>query len=149
MWPCRTKLAALRAAGGDAHAVDDVIQAALERAQHVFAGNALLLRGLFEQVAELAFEDAEIAASLLLFAKLDAIADDLGLLVLAVLAGRKVALFDGALLAVAALALSKTTSCPRGGKAGTRGHCIVPNANLQNPAAFESIGLSGAVYGQA
>src|SRR6185437_13028778 len=27
---------------------------------------------------------------------------------------------------------SKTTSCPRGGRAGIRAHCIVPNENLQN-----------------
>ena len=51
-------LAGLRAAGAEAHAVDDVVQAALEHAEQVLAGDALLMRGLLEQVAELAFEDA-------------------------------------------------------------------------------------------
>ena len=42
------QLAALGAAGGDAHPVDDVIQAALESTEQVFAGNTLLTRGLFK-----------------------------------------------------------------------------------------------------
>ena len=63
--------------------------------------------GFLEQVAELAFEQLIIAAGLLLFAKLQAVADDLRLAILAVLAGREVALFDGALLGVAALAFQE------------------------------------------
>ena len=64
-------------------------------------------RGLFEGAAELAFQHAVDAAHLLLFAQLQAVADDLRLAVLAVLSGNEVALLDGALLAVAALALEK------------------------------------------
>ena len=63
--------------------------------------------GLFEGVAELALEDAVDAADLLLFAKLEAVADDLRLAVLAVLSGNEVAALDGALFAVAALAFEE------------------------------------------
>ena len=100
-------LARLRAAGAEAHAVDDVVQPALEQRQHVFAGDALLLRGLFEIVAELRFEHAVDAARLLLFAKLQAVADESSPSIFAVLPGNEVALFDGALLGVAALALQE------------------------------------------
>ena len=58
------------------------------------------------------------------------------------LPGNEVALFDGALLAVAALALQKTASCPRAGRAGKPGRCIVPSS-LSLPF------YSGAVYGLA
>ena len=59
------------------------------------------------QIAELAFEKLIIAARLLLFAKLQTVADDLRLAILAVLAGSEIALFDGALLGVAALAFEE------------------------------------------
>src|SRR5204862_7388418 len=55
--------------------------------------------------AELAFQDAVDAADLLLFAKLQAVADDFFRPILAVLAGNEIAFFNGALFAVAALAL--------------------------------------------
>ena len=85
-------LARLRAAGAEAHAVDDVVQTALlEHAEQVFAGDALHRAGLLEHVAELRFEQAVIPAGLLLFAKLQAVADDLRLSILAVLAGNEVA----------------------------------------------------------
>ena len=67
----------------------------------------LVREGLLEQVAELAFQQAVVAAGLLLFAQLEAIADDFRLAILAVLAGSEVALFDGALFGVAALAFQK------------------------------------------
>jgi hypothetical protein len=64
--------------------------------------------GFFEGVAELGFEDAVDAADLLLLAKLQAVADDLlYFAILAVLSGNKVALFDGALLGMAAFALQE------------------------------------------
>ena len=67
----------------------------------------LVREGLLEQVAELAFEQAVVAAGLLFFAQLETVADDLRLAILAVLAGSEVALFDGALFGVAALAFQK------------------------------------------
>ena len=73
----------------------------------VLAGDALWMRGLFEGVAELGFQHAVDAAHLLLFAQLQAVADHLRLAVLAMLSGDEVALFDGALFAVAALAFEK------------------------------------------
>ena len=66
-----------------------------------------ILTRLLESIAELRFEKPIITAGLLLFAELQAIADQLRLAILAVLAGNEVALFDGALLGVAALALQE------------------------------------------
>ena len=63
--------------------------------------------GLLEQVAELRFEQPVVAAGLLLFAELEAVADDLGLAILAVLAGNEIAALDGALFGVAALAFQE------------------------------------------
>ena len=48
-----------------------------------------------------------VTAGFLLFAKLETVADDLRFAILAVLAGSEIALFDGALFGVAALALQK------------------------------------------
>ena len=70
-------LAALGAAGGNTHAVDDVVQALFEHREHVLTGDALFLDGLLVKVAELAFENAVVAACFLLFAKLQAVADNL------------------------------------------------------------------------
>ena len=92
------QLARLAASNGKAHAVHNVVQTALQLLQQQFAGNALALGGLFEVVAELAFEREVDALRLLLFAKLQTVADDLGLAVFAVLAGREVALFDRTLI---------------------------------------------------
>ncbi len=57
----------------------------------------LVLFGLLEIVAELAFEQAVGALHLLLFAQLHAVANHLGAARLAVLARNEVSLFDGAL----------------------------------------------------
>src|SRR5262249_43671071 len=74
----------------------------------VVARDALHHRGLLVVVAELGLEHAVDAPHLLLLAKLQPVADGLlHLLVLAVLSGNEVALFDSALLGVAALALQK------------------------------------------
>ena len=73
----------------------------------LLAGDALGAEGVLEQIAELAFQQAVVAARFLLFAQLQTVADHLRLAILAVLAGSEVALFDGALLGVAALAFQK------------------------------------------
>ena len=70
-------------------------------------GDAFGEGGLFERAAELALEDAVNASDLLLFAKLEAVADDLRLAVLAMLSGNEIAALDGALFAMAALAFEE------------------------------------------
>ena len=121
-------LARLRAAGAEAHAVDDAVQAALQVLHQVLAGDALLQRGLLEGDAELAFQHAVDAADLLLLAQAAGRSRRSSLCaILAVLSGDEVALLDGALFAVAALALEVTVSCPRAGIAGKRGRYILPS----------------------
>jgi len=71
------------------------------------ARDALRAAGLFVVFAELAFEREVHALGLLLFMQLQAVADDLGLAVLAVLTGRKVALLEGATVGGALGALQK------------------------------------------
>ena len=97
-------LAGLGAAGAEAHAEDDAVQAALQVLHQVLAGDALLQRCLLERDAELPFQHAVHTADFLLFAKLQAVAHNLLSAVLAMLSGDEVALLDGALFAVAALA---------------------------------------------
>src|SRR5581483_12190780 len=97
-------LAGLGAAGAETHPVNHAVQAAFERAHQVLAGDAFGGRRLFIGAAELCFQHAVNAAHLLLFAELQAVADDLLFAVLTMLPGDEIALFDGALLAVAALA---------------------------------------------
>ena len=58
-------------------------------------------------VAELGLEQAVDALRLLLFAKLETVAYDFSFAILAMLPRYEVALFNGALLAVAALAFQK------------------------------------------
>ena len=101
------QLAALGARSSEAHAIDHVVQPALQHVQHVVAGDALHGAGLLKQIAELAFEQLIIAARLLLFPELQAIAHNLRFTILAMLARNEVALFDGALLGVAALAFEE------------------------------------------
>ncbi len=79
---------------GKAEAVDDAVQTALQLLQQDFAGNALGAGGLLEVIAELAFLREVHTLRLLLFAKLQAVADDLGLAILTVLAGSEIALLD-------------------------------------------------------
>jgi hypothetical protein len=80
-------LARLRAAGAEAHTVNDAVKTPLERGHQVLAGDAFRQGGLFKGAAELALEDAVDAPDLLLFAKLEAVADDLRLTVLPMLSG--------------------------------------------------------------
>ena len=65
------ELAGLGAAGAPAGAEDDVVEAQLEHAQQVLAGDALLAVGLLVEVAELLLEQAVDAAGLLLLAQLE------------------------------------------------------------------------------
>ena len=105
--PVANDLAGLAAGNGKAEAVSDVIQAALQLLDQQFAGDALGTAGLLVVGAELAFEGEVDALGLLLLTQLQAVADDLGLAVLAVLAGRKVALLNGAIVGEAFGALQK------------------------------------------
>ena len=105
-WPWPDELAGLGARRGDAHPVDDVVEAQLERAEQVLAGHAGTVLGVDEVVAELALEDAVDAADLLLLAQLQAVLADLAAAD-AVLAGRRRAALEGALLGIAARALEE------------------------------------------
>src|SRR3954452_16302515 len=104
--PVPDQLAGLAARGGEAEAHEHVVEAALEDAQQVLAGDALLAGSLLVVVAELLLEDAVVAARLLLLPQLDAV---LGLLLApaAVIAGRIGAALDAALVGQAALALEE------------------------------------------
>src|SRR4051794_36129052 len=104
--PVPDELAGLAARGGGAEAHEHVVEAALEDAQQVLAGDALLAGSLLVVVAELLLEDAVVAARLLLLPQLDAV---LGLLLApaAVVAGRVRAALDAALVGEAALALEE------------------------------------------
>src|SRR5579862_5165854 len=97
----------LRAAGAKTHAVNDAVQTALETTQQVLAGDAFLVRGFFKADAELRFQHAVDAAGFLLLAQLQSVAYQLGFAVFAMLPRNEVALFNGALLAVAAFTLQK------------------------------------------
>ena len=69
----------LRAAGGQAPAVDDIVQPALQDVEQVFAGDALYAGGLIKYIAELGFRQAIVTPCFLLLAKLQAVADNFGL----------------------------------------------------------------------
>src|ERR1017187_9994297 len=79
---------------GKAEAVDHVIEAALQLLQQYLAGDASGAGGAFKVVAELFFLSKVDALRLLFLAKLQPVADDFGLAVLAVLAGSEITLFD-------------------------------------------------------
>src|SRR5690606_7483189 len=71
------QLARGRAGHGEAHAVDDVVQAGLQHLQEVLAGVALAGGGLLVIVAELALQQAIDALDLLLLAKLERVVREL------------------------------------------------------------------------
>ena len=100
------ELAGGRARRREAHPVDDVVEARLERAQQVLAGHAGAVLGGDEVVAELALEHAVGLADLLLLAQLQPVLADLAAAD-AVLAGRRRAALEGALLGIAARALQE------------------------------------------
>ena len=81
-------LAGVTPGGGEANAVDDVVEPSLEQAKQVKAGDAGHLCGAIEVESELSFEQEVDPASALLGAKLDAIVGDLATAHLGVHAGR-------------------------------------------------------------
>ena len=105
-WPWATIWRAAGARRREAEAEDDVVEAQLERPEQGLAGHAGVARRLDEVVAELLLEDAVDAADLLLLAKLQAVVADLAAAD-AVLARRRRAPLERALLGVAAAALEE------------------------------------------
>src|ERR1044072_2260021 len=104
--PVPDQLASLTPRGGEAEAHEHVVEAALEHAQQVLAGDARLAAGLLVVGAELTLEHAVVAARLLLLAQLDAVLA-LSLTPAAVVARRVGAALDAALVGQAALALEE------------------------------------------
>src|SRR5262249_49788856 len=92
------ELTRLRLGAGEAGAVDNVVETALEHDDQVLARRSLDADSLFKVRAELTLKQAVGALHLLLLAQLQAVAGDLGTTRLAVLTRNEVALFDGALL---------------------------------------------------
>src|SRR5687768_2611535 len=101
------QLARLGARGRQSEAVGDVVEPALEQLQERLAGDAARPLRLLEVAAELILQHPVDALDLLLLTQLNAVAGELLLARLAVLAGREVALLDAALLGVAALPLEE------------------------------------------
>ena len=93
------ELPSLAARHAEAEAIHHVVQTAFQLLQKHFAGHTLGARRLLEVVAELPLLGEVNALGLLFFAQLQAVADDFGFAVLAMLAGSEVALFDGTLIA--------------------------------------------------
>ncbi len=92
-------LTSLAAAHCKAEAIGDVVEAGLKLLEQEFARDAGLVGGLLVVSAELGLEGEVDALGLLLLTKLQTVADDLlDFAGLAVLAGGKVALLDGAFL---------------------------------------------------
>src|SRR5712671_284255 len=91
-------LARLPPRRSEAQPVNHVVQPALQLLQEQFAGDTRLARGFLKVVPELGFQGEIHALGLLLFPELQAVADNFGLAVLAMLAGSEVALFHRALV---------------------------------------------------
>src|SRR4029077_15148765 len=104
--PVADQLPGLTPRGSEAEPHEDVVEAGLEQAQKVLAGDAVLARGLVVVGAELALKHLVVAARLLLLAQLHAV---LGLThaTAAVIAGRVGAALNAALVGEAALALEE------------------------------------------
>src|SRR5215203_742520 len=100
------EVACLRAGRRDAHPVDHVVEPQLERPQEVLPGHAGSVLGVDEVVPELALEDPVGPAHLLLLTQLEAVLADLAAAD-AVLAGRRRAPLERALLGIAAAALQE------------------------------------------
>ena len=101
------ELPRLRPRRREPEAIEHVVQAALQQLEQRLAGDAARPVRHLEVAAELVLEHPVDALDLLLLAQLQAVADDLRLAQLAVLARRQVALLDRALLGVAALSLEE------------------------------------------
>jgi hypothetical protein len=112
------QLTGLATGHSESKAVDHVVQATLQLLQQHLAGHTPGAGRFLEIVPELAFLGKVNALGLLLLAQLQAVANDLGFAVLAMLAGSKIPLLDGTLIAEAfsafeeqlhALAAAETT----------------------------------------
>src|SRR5688572_25133228 len=97
----------LRAAGAQTHPVDHVVEPLFQHAQQILTGDPGHRAGFLEQVAELGFHQTVVPLGLLLLAKLQAITDNLGLTILAVLAGNEVAALDRAFFCMTTLSLQE------------------------------------------
>src|SRR5579862_391804 len=93
----KDELAALRARGGNAGAIEHVIETPLEHDHEVRAGGPVGALSLLEVGAELALEQAVGTLHFLFFAQLHAVANHFCAARLAVLAGNEIALFNGTL----------------------------------------------------
>src|SRR5581483_4347117 len=98
------QLTRLTTGNSKSHAVNNAVETALKLLQQDFAGNTLRADGFLEIIPELAFLGEIHALGFLFFAQLQAIAHNLRFSVLAMLAGGKVALFDGTLVAMTSCA---------------------------------------------
>src|SRR5262245_39631597 len=101
------ELACRRARRREAHAIERVVEPALEELQEHLAGDSMRARRAIEVRGELALEHAIDTAQLLLLAQLRAVFRQLAAAALAVLAGPIGAAVDGALLGEAAVALQE------------------------------------------
>jgi hypothetical protein len=70
------KLTRLGPSRAEPHAIDDVVQASLQKLEQILAGGALRLGGFLVVVAELPLHHAVKTADLLLLAQLDPIVGD-------------------------------------------------------------------------
>jgi hypothetical protein len=95
----------LDAAGGEAQPVSHIVQPQLQEHQQVVAGDAFDARGFLIGQLKLLFRQTVHALNLLLFSQLKAIIAHLAAAALAMLAGRKGAPFDSALVTIAAVTL--------------------------------------------
>ncbi len=100
------ELARLGARGRDAHPVDHVVEAQLERPKQALTGHAGAVLGIDEVVPELSLQHAVRAADLLLLAQLQAVLTDLAATD-AVLAGRRGPALERALLGIAPRSLEE------------------------------------------
>src|SRR5581483_3749721 len=118
--PVTHELSRLAAGDPEPHAQHDAVKAPLKLLQKHFTGHTLSARSLLEIISELAFLREINPLGLLLFAQLQAVADDFGLAVFTVLAGREVTLLDRTFIAetfrpleeqLHALAAAQTAYC--------------------------------------
>ena len=105
--PVTHQLARLAPGNAEAKTVDDIVEAAFELLEQLFAGHTFRSSSILEVVAELAFLGEVNALGFLLFAQLQAIAYNLGLLVFPVLSGSVVTLLNRTLIAEALGALEE------------------------------------------
>ncbi len=115
------ELPRLRAREREAEAVDDVVEARLEQAEHLLAGAALPARRVEVVLLELALEHAVDATHLLLLAQADRVLAELDARLAVLPRGVRPAGVR-ALLGVAALSLEEELHRPRGGRACRRDH---------------------------